>query len=263
MEEQLRLAASVFEIDLQEKFSKDEITKTVLSGKSIRNIYTQDEKCLTFDVDTGQLLTFDCARSEDIPEGLSKKDAISKEQAMEKIKELLQRLGTGKNLVIDKVYFEDSSISPVSGHDENLLYGAWVVTGHLSYNGIYCAGAGMRIEISAYSGKILLYYYHPLYSVPKTMEEKITPTQALQIGKDLLENYYGRRFSTDELDEPVRRIIRGNNCWTRRRGEMIQRENEALLCWVVRVKDKDETGWSSPPSVFINATTGEVCGGVN
>lgn len=264
MEEQLRLAASVFEIDLQEKFSRDEITSPPLSRKLRRSVYTPDGKCLSFDVDTGQLLTFDWAKSEDVPESLSKKDAISREQAMEKVKGLLHTLGTGENLEIDRVYFRDSPISPEPGHDRGLIDAVWTMEGHLSYNGIGCSGTGMRIEISAWSGKVLLYYYMPPRSLPTTMnEEKIEAAQALEIGREFLENYYGRPFSTSEFEEPVRRLTSKNNCWTRNRGEMIQWENDALLCWVVCVKDKDETGWSWPPSVYINATTGEVCGGVN
>ena len=68
MEEQLRVAASVFGFDLQFGFNSDDITTTPLSHKSIRNVSTQDGKYLSFDVKTGQLLTFYCTKSEIIPE---------------------------------------------------------------------------------------------------------------------------------------------------------------------------------------------------
>ncbi len=261
MEEQLRLAASVFDFDLQEGFSRDEIVETPLSNQLSRELLTHDDKFLIFDCDTGELRSYSCSRFEEVPEGLSKKDAISEAQAMMKVKELLQKLGTDEGLEIGKVYFEDSRILAEPGSDGQLEGAAWVVDGHYKYKTIPYQGSSIHIEVSAYSGNILTYWYQPMGSIPESLEEKINATQALSIAQKFLNKWYRHEFSADQLRKPEKCISHANNCWTRRRGEMIKYENEPILCWLVRVKPENEE--ESAPVVKINATTGEVCGGAN
>lgn len=261
LEEQLCLAASVFGLDLQAGFSSDEIVEAPLSQDIEREVRTHDAKRLVFDVTTGQLLIFSCMNSEDIPEGLSRKDAISEEQAMQKIGELLQKLGTGEDLEIDKVYFQDSPILAEPGSDGRLEDAAWVMEGHLTYHQIPCLGTGMRIEVSAYSGMIMQYLYRPCGTIPETLEEKVNANQALETAQNFLKKWYRHEFSADQFKEPEKCISYANNCWTRRHGETIKWGKQPLLCWIVRVQPKDEEEWT--PVVNINAITGRVCGGVN
>ena len=258
---QLDLACAVFELGPNPEFVIDKVLHMPLSQRNIRELCTKKRQYLRFDLATGELISFYDLELEEVPENVTKNDAIPKEKAVEAANSLLQDLRRQAGFEIKSVVFEDSPVYASPGSGGRLEGALWVIKGVLEYDGIRYLGAGTEIEVSAYSGRIRAYSCRPLGPLPLSMEERVGSTQAMQIGTEFLHERYGHDLTAEEFLEPEKCIARQNNCWTRGRGEPLTQGDAAYLCWVVRVKPKGNE--ESAPVVFVDASSGKICGGAD
>jgi len=125
-------------------------------------------------------------------------EKVSKEQAFEKAKPILQYFGQPLN--ITRYYFGDEG-----------FYGpeTWHIMLNLDYEGVPFLGKRFQVEISRYSGRVASLKYEPIREVPKRVASPISKADALKIaGKSVRKNdafkwTFFRRVQEHEVDYDV------------------------------------------------------------
>jgi len=252
--DQMQRVARVFGIDLNQSFKTDQITRNPPYGAESRRIETQDGKHLGFDAKTGQLITFFEAEPEDVPAGLTKDNAIPKEKALETARQLLKRLEVSAEFDENKVQYRDS----VEEVRDDLKGAEWSVSGVLKYKNIPYFGSGVRVVVSAYSGKVLAYSYRAVGPAPERLDEKIDSSQATEAATAFLKSK-SPEAAMEMRGQPQKIIALPNNFWTHGQGEPLRPAEKSRLCWLVNMIP---AGGGYPFMVFVDAETGEICGGM-
>jgi|GEM_PF-2314879 len=254
MEEQMRLAASVFGVDFQKDLRSDTETEKPPFLGLVRELTLQDGRVLRFDLATGQLVTYRVTRLEDVPPDSTRDDAIGEGQALAAAKKLLGALDV--DFEAEKMEFQAAAYGGVEAK-EMLMGAEWVTRGSLKYKGIPYFGAGIRVALSAYSGRVDAYSCVPMGPAPSSLDEKISAAESAKIADTFLESVHTILTPTVEIGTPKKWIARSNNYWSRAQGEAIVQEDAAYLCWIVPV----DNGRDFPIHVFVDALTGDIRGG--
>lgn len=254
-DEQIRLAASIFKMDLQSGFKTDHVSTVPPYGAKVREVETVDGKCLSFDALTGQLMSYFIAKPEEVPVGLTKDNAIPKEKAMSTARSLLKELGVDVDFEDKKTQYQDS-IEETSG---DLKGGEWVLRGILKYKDIPYFGSGVRVSVSAFSGNVLMYSYRPMGPPPESMESKINVDQASEAVTSFLAKKSTGGPAMEMKGLPQLVIAYPNNFWTRTSPGPLTPAEKPRLCWLVNTQPG---GGGSPLLVYVDAQTGQVVGGM-
>jgi hypothetical protein len=255
MDDELKRAARIFGIDLSAGFKSDRLAGQPPYGNQVREIETKDNQVLMFDLATGELRTFYEWDREKVPEGLMKADAITKEKAQEAAQNLLKELNIDAVFEADRFTYRNG-INPQLGK----LEGAeWVSTASLRYTGVPYFGSGVHVVISAYSGRVVAYSYRPAGPPPVSMEENIDANQAAAVATAFWTNRFPNMPPFKIVGEPVRAITLPNNFWNRSKGQPLTAAAAFRLCWLVNVSFSDN---EFPSRVYVDAQTGEACGGM-
>ncbi len=255
MEDELRRAARIFGIDLGVGFKSDHEKRRPPYGDPIREINTADRKRLAFELASGRLLTFLDLSVVDAPVVLGKEKLIGKDRAMETARDVLTELNVDATLEADEMKFRNTDQQA----PEDVSQAEWVATGMLNYEGIPYFGSGVRVSISAVSGRVSSYSYRPVGPPPASTEERIDANQAA----DAVKTFWATRFpSAPDLDfrgVPKRVITLPNNCWTRGDGQPLAPAETSRLCWLVYTVPS-VSGYLT--ILYVDAQTGEICGGM-
>lgn len=254
-EKQLRLAASIFKIDLEKGIKSDRVLTIPPYGTEVRDIKTADDKSLQIDTKTGELLSYYSISIDNVPANLTKDDAIPKEEAMAKARDLLEKLGVDAVFEDEKTQYQDSiEVTP------NDLQGAeWDMRGILKWKGIPFFGSGVKVSVSAYSGEVVFYAYRPVGPAPDNLDAKIKSAQAREAVSAFLANKTSGRASMEIKGEPLLVITYPNNFWTRTNPGPLTPADKPRLCWLVDSQPEDG---GSPLLVYVDAQTGEIVGGM-
>lgn len=257
IEEQMYLASSIFGVDFNVGVLSDEKETHMLFGGQRREIQFLDGTTFIFDLNTGYLACYFSIIEEEVPKGLNKNDAISKEKAENIAQKLLKDLGVEPGFEFEKIKYKGpSSIGP-EGSD--VLAGAeWNLSGCLKYEGIPYFPSGLKICLSAYSGAVIAYFYDPIGPPPASLEEQISPSQASTIVKDFLGIGYWDLLTGLKMPKPDKIITCGNSYFTSPGERPLVQGHTSYLCWDVIV----DNGRDFPLRVFVNAATGEIIGGI-
>jgi hypothetical protein len=254
MKKQLELAAKVFGIDVQTAFKLDTTATLPPYGLEVRKIKTADGKHLSFDMATGQLTAYFDSKPEEVPADLTKDNAIPQEKAMEAGVKLLNDLGVDAAFESKKTQYEDAAeVKP-----SDLMGAEWVVHGPLKYKGIPYYGSGVRVSVSAYSGKVMQYSYRPMGNPPKNLEEKINSQEAAKMAMNSVgKQSEGKTWAVQGT--PIKVIAFPGEIRSPMESKKPSLSERPRLCWLVNLSPGDD---DFPMMVLVDAVTGKVCGGV-
>lgn len=256
MQKELERAARVFKFDINTGFTSDQLSALPPYGIETREIETADGKHLAFDITSGQLRIYYDLNHEEVPTELGKESAIAKETALRTASELLKELDIDVNLEEDNIDYQDS----VEQKPGDLQGAEWVMSSILKDEGVPYFGSGVRVAISAYSGNIISYSYRPTGAPPASMEEKIDVNQASEKVTAFCAALSPSAPSVEITGAPQKAIALPNNFWTRSKGEPLTAAVESRLCWIVNAIP---SGGGYPVIIYVDAETGEVCGGMD
>ena len=258
MREQMELASSAFEIDLQSGIFKGGEMKDRILGKRMRVLELSDGKKLKFDAVTGQLLCYLSFVQEEIPSGLTKQDAISRDKALAIAQQTLNKLGVGAGFEFEKAYYGKGPSAAGSDDPDSLIGGEWSFHGSQKYEGIPYFSSGIHIRVSAYSGIILAYVNDPMGPLPVSLEERITADEASSIASDFLGIGFWGLLNGVHV-RPATKVIACSNTYFSSPGKRpIVQGTESHLCWQVIVENYNDF----PLTIIVNAATGEIIGGI-
>ena len=257
MEKQMQLASAVFGVDFKSGFLCDREIRHSVFGWKIRDIDLSDGRNATFAVTTGQLLRYLSFAHEDVPRRLTKRDAISQDKAVEIARETLDKLGVGNGYEFDKIFYERAAWAGLD--DSNSLTGGqWCLRGTQKFQGIPYFPSGICMNVSAYTGMVLAYVNDPMGPLPERLEASITADEASSIASDFLGiGFFGVLTGVDI--RPPKKVISCRNSYFTSPGQWpLVQGDESFLCWDVVVDNLNDL----PLRVFVNASTGEVIGGI-
>lgn len=258
MQEQMQLAFVAFEIDPKSEILSDTMKEDMIISRTMRAIRLNDGKYLAFDAVSGELLHYISFVQETVPNRLTKRDAISQDKAIAIAQQILERLGIRDGFDFEKVYYNKIGGTDGLGDSDKLTGGEWSLHGSQKYAGIPYFLSGIHIRLSAYSGIVLAYANDPIGPPPESLDERITADKASSIASDFLGIGFLGFLNGVHIRQPQKVIACSNSYFTFPEQRPIVQGKKSYLCWNIIVDNLNDL----PLTVIVNASTGEIIGGI-
>jgi len=174
--------------------------------------------------------------------------AISRDQAIALANRVLNAMGVSAQ--VSKTHLaEDSSLS-----------GLWRFHLPTGYEGVPCGG-GFRVWING-EGRVVHYSDGPSCVQPPSMEQRISQRQANSRASRFVRDRYGRRGVRTGRNSIELAVVHPNNVWHDQSTQLRWEAETTLLCWAVHYPNLQIQGTSRPITIYIDAATGNVVGGI-
>lgn len=253
--QQLELALKTFHIRLGDNVLSDTTEIRGPYRQKVRRIRTRDYNSLIFDYHTGQLLSYFTAVPPDAPSGLTWDDAIPKEDALRRARDILKTFGVSLEINLADIHLQDGE----SVQDRDLLGTEWAVIARYTYEGVPFVDSAIQITISAFSGDVTSFSNKPIREIPENMQLNFEQDKAKEQTIEFLRTKISDQLVLQPDSMPRRMIAYPNNFWTRADTEELQRAEKPKQCWVLDVLLATD---GDPIQVYVDAQTGEVVGGM-
>jgi hypothetical protein len=213
----------------------------------------KDGTRVTLACDRNELLEYRAPQAPEPPQGLTRSDAISKEQVLERARTFLSALGKPNDVEAWRVGYQDLGDTKKG----DLQGGQWALSTSFQYQGVECVGKGIVLHISAYTGEVLFFVHFPII-VPKTMNRSVAAEDAAEKALGVCRTLFpGRECEISGTPELV--IAHPNEYWTEKRDP--RPKGFPRLSWRVKCTEKGSASWQSERVLFVDAATGQVIGG--